>query len=160
MKSVYKTLLCGLAFVLVFAACSKTPAVENTATVKMAGEWYTRYYEGSAAITTMHKILSYNTADPSANQVWVEDHDVWPFKSKLDVDYNTLSFKAMTGATNLSISGEKIKIFEGKVIPGGGKSKSGNVVDSIYLKVEFTDDPGTTYEIRGHQRTGFFEDEY
>jgi hypothetical protein len=159
-KAFHKVYFTGVIIIFVLTSCSKTPEVENTATVKMAGEWFTRYYESGAAITTMHKILSYNTADPSANQVWVEDPNVWPFKAKFDVDYANFSFKAMAGATNLDIAGEKVKVFEGKVIPGGGKSKSGNVVDSIYLKVEFTDDPGTTYEIRGHQRTGFFEDEY
>ena len=58
------------------------------------------------------------------------------------------------------IDAETVKFYEGKVITGGGMSKSGVVVDSIYLKVEFSDDPGVIYEIKGHQRTGFFEDEY
>jgi hypothetical protein len=160
MKSVYKLFVLGMISFIMFSGCSKKPDVLSTSTVKMAGEWFTKYYQGGAAITSPHKITTYNTSDPSSGQVWVEDALVWPFKAKLDVDYNSLSFKAMTGAANLDVTGEKVKVFEGKVIPGGGISKSGNVVDSIYLKVEFTDDPGNTYEIRGHQRTGFFEDEY
>ena len=160
MKLIYSKIIYSLVFTILCFSCTKTPDVEFTNTVKMSGEWYTRYYEKGAAITTPHKILTYNTSDVSGTQIWVEDAAVWPFKAKLDVDYNALAFKAMAGADNLDITGEKIKVFEGKVIPGGGVSKSGNVVDSIYLKVEFTDDPGTTYEIRGHQRTGFFEDEF
>jgi hypothetical protein len=48
----------------------------------------------------------------------------------------------------------------GKVLAGAGKTRSGNPVDSIYIEAEFSDDPGTKYVISGHQRTGFFEDEY
>ncbi len=43
---------------------------------------------------------------------------------------------------------------------GAGKTKSGNPVDSIYMEAVFSDDPGNKYVISGHQRTGFFEDEY
>ena len=51
-------------------------------------------------------------------------------------------------------------MIEGKVLPGAGKTKSGNSVDSIYLRLEFSEEAGTIYEIKGHERTGFFEDEY
>lgn len=146
---------------LLFTACTKDPAVEKTSTEEMAGEWFVEYYSGGQALTDHHKILTYNTSDPNSNQVWVDDPDVWPFKAKFDVDVQALTFKAMNAATDVAnSSGLKIKVYEGKVLPKAGKSKSGGNVDSIYLKVEFSDDPGTVYEIKGHQRTGFFEDEY
>jgi hypothetical protein len=159
-KSFLKFSLFIVPVVFVISSCSKKPDVAYTSTYKMSGEWFTRYYSGNVAQTTFHKILTYNTADPASSQVWVEDPAVWTFKSKFDVDYASLAFKAVAATDNLDIPGEKIKVYEGKIIPNGGHSKSGNLVDSIYLKVEFTDDPGTIYEIRGHQRTGFFEDEY
>lgn len=145
---------------LVFSACSKKPDVEYTGMEKMAGEWFTQYFTGGAAVTDHHKILTYNTSDPASGKIWVDDHDVWPFKAKFDVDPQQLVFKAADNVDDVAHPGVKIKVYEGKVIPRGGRSKSGNVVDSIYLKVEFSDDPGTVYEIKGHQRTGFFEDEY
>jgi hypothetical protein len=46
------------------------------------------------------------------------------------------------------------------VIKDGGRSKTGVKTDSIYMVVEFSDDLGTDYEISGHMRTGFVEDEY
>ena len=146
------------AFVL--AACSKKPAVDYTSTVNMSGEWFTKYYAGGAAITSFHKISTYNTSDPKSNQVWVDDLGLWPFKSKMDVDYSSLLFKAMASTPNTAITNQTIKVIEGKVLKGMGVSQSGNTVDSIYLKLEFSDDPGTEYELKGHQRTGFFEDEY
>ena len=160
MKNIFLKVFLLIAISGLIFSCSKKPDVEYTSTYKMSGEWFTRYYAGTSALTSHHKIITYNTSDPASNKVWVEDHEVWPFKSKFDVDYNALLFKAVTATDNLEVPGHKIKVYEGKVIPLGGRSKSGNIVDSIYLRVEFTDDPGNIYEIRGHQRTGFFEDEY
>ena len=145
---------------IVFAACSKKPDVENTGSEKMAGEWFTQYYTGGTAVTDHHKILSYNTSDPMSSKMWVEDHDVWPFKAKFDVDLGAMTFRAADNLDNIALTGKKIKVYEGKIVAKGGRSKSGVVVDSIYLKVEFSDDPGVIYEIKGHQRTGLFEDEY
>ncbi|MEO5996771.1 MAG: lipid-binding protein [Chitinophagaceae bacterium] len=164
MKFVYKTYFFSIiSLILIFSACSKKPDVEYTATYKMAGEWYTRYFEtGTTAPVDpgYRKITTYNTSDPASNQIWVADTLFWPFRSKLDVDYPNMAFKALATTPNLSLAGKTVKVYEGKVLARQGHSKSGNIVDSIYLKVEFSDDPGTVYEIRGHQRTGFFEDEY
>ncbi|HEY0680011.1 MAG TPA: lipid-binding protein [Chitinophagaceae bacterium] len=151
-------LFIGAAFA--FSACSEKPDIEHTPTEKMAGEWYTQYFSGGAALTDHHVILTYNTSNPNSNQIWVDDHEIWTFKAKFDVDANSLSFKPMNSTDNVAHTGVTLKVYEGKIIPKAGKSKSGNIVDSIYLKVEFSDDPGTVYEIKGHQRTGFFEDEY
>jgi hypothetical protein len=156
-----KTLLLPvIAIVLAIASCSKKPDIENTSTVKMAGEWFVKYYFDGDELTDFNKILSFNTSDPNSNQVWVDDLGLWPFKAKFDIDYANLAFKPMASTPNTEVAGETVKVIEGKIIPGVGHSKSGNIVDSIYLKLEFSDDPGNMYEIRGHGRTGFFEDEY
>ena len=147
---------------LLFSACTKDPEVGKTTTSEMSGEWFVEYYdEGGTALTDHTSFLTYNTSDPNSNQVWVDDENIWPFKAKFDVDPQALTFKAMPAATDVAnSSGLTIKVIEGKVLPKAGRSKSGNIVDSIYLKVEFSDDPGSIYQIKGHQRTGFFEDEY
>ena len=51
-------------------------------------------------------------------------------------------------------------VLEGKIIADAGHSKTGVVTDSIYIKAVFSDDPGTEYEMVGHRRTGFVEDDY
>jgi hypothetical protein len=130
----------------------------------MSGEWFTRYYDNGTPVTNFQKILSANTSDPMSNQVWIDDHSnsttKFRFKSKLSVDYSNLTFTPMPAAVNELTSGRTVKVYEGKVVPKGGQSKSGVAVDSIFLKLEFSNDPGKVYEIRGHQRTGFFEDEF
>ena len=53
-----------------------------------------------------------------------------------------------------------VNLSDGKIFPKLGHSKSGNVVDSIHMKLEFSDDPGTIYEMNGVERTRFVEDDY
>jgi len=160
MKILNKFLYLG-AIIICFTACSKKPDVEYTSTYKMAGDWWVETFEDGAPWDDFQRIYTYNTSDPSSNQLWVDDQKhIWPFKGKFDVDYSSLSFKAKTGIPNLSETGKTIDVIEGKIIPKGGHSKTGVVVDSIYLKLKFSDGGGSTYELKGHQRTGFFEDEY
>jgi len=129
----------------------------------MSGEWFVQYFDDAdptAPLVANHSdLLTYNTSD-NATQVWVEDH-LWPFKAKFNVNYSALTFTALDQTENMEDPGTMLRVIEGKVIQNAGRSKSGNTVDSIYLKVEFLDDdPGVIYQIRGHMRTGFFEDEY
>jgi hypothetical protein len=145
-----------------FTACSKKPDIENTSTVKMSGDWFVESFRDGAHEYDFARIMTYNTSDPSSNQLWVDDLEhTWWFKGKFDIDYSTLSFTPKAGIPNLyGGPGFTIEVIEGKVIPNGGHSKTGVVVDSIYLKAKFSDDAGHTWEFKGHQRTGFFEDEY
>ena len=162
-KDFFKILVAGTLPVLFLTACTEKPDVENTEAVKMAGEWFVEYFEDANPTVPLdhHSILlTYNTAEPKSGQMWIDDPNFWPFKSKVNVDFGSMNFNATDNAANAELAGESIKLYEGKVIPKAGFSKTGNQVDSIYLRVEFSDDPGTIYQVRGHFRTGFFEDEY
>ena len=55
---------------------------------------------------------------------------------------------------------ETVNLTEGKIFPKMGHSKSGNIADSIHMKLEFSDSPGFIYEINGVERTRFPEDDY
>src|SRR5690242_18396031 len=115
MKSI-KHISVFLFAVVAIASCSKKPDIEYTSTVNMSGEWFTRYYVGGTAVTSFHKISTYNTPDPNSNQVWEDDLGQWAFKSKFDVDYSNLLFKAMPAAPNLEIDNESVRVIEGKVL--------------------------------------------
>ncbi|MEO6729948.1 MAG: lipid-binding protein [Ferruginibacter sp.] len=156
----FNILLLAATSVLIFVSCSEKPDIQNTDTYKMSGEWFVTLRQNGTAVAPVHKIMTYNTAEPNSGKIWLNDLNYWPFKGKLDVDYSTLSFKAATGIANEALANKTAKVMEGKIIPAAAHSKSGNVVDSIYLKMEFSDDPGEIYEYSGHLRTGFFEDEY
>jgi hypothetical protein len=137
----YSLALLMSAFIL--NACTKDPEIENTSTVEMAGDL---------------KFTTYNTSDPNSGQVWVDDGHLWPLKAKFDVDYSNLAFKSMASTPNTEVANGTVKVMEGKILKGAGLSLTGNVVDSIFLRLEFSDDPGNVYEIKGHYDTGFFAD--
>jgi hypothetical protein len=155
---IIKPIFFFLAAALVMSACTKKPDVGATSTVNMSGAWWIKYYTSNTALTGYVKLNTYNTADPNSGQVWVDDGGIWPFKSKFDVDYPNLTFKPMASTPNTEITGKTVKVIEGKILKDAAHSLTGHPVDSIYLKLEFSDDPGTVYEVKGHYDTGFFED--
>jgi hypothetical protein len=150
----------GIAIFLV-SSCDKLPTVDGTAAQKMANEWWvTLDSVGKADYFGIghFKIATYNTA-ANDDSLWIDDlNNGWGVKFKAKADYNNLSFVAVN-ASNTS-SPITINLTEGKVLLNMGRSKSGNVVDSIHMKVEFSDDPGAIYEMNGHARTRFAEDDY
>jgi hypothetical protein len=161
MKKALYLFILTISFSVLVSSCSKEPDVENTSTVNMSGDWWVETFEDGSHFDDFQRVFTHNTSDNSTTQLWVDDlGHIWPFKGKFDIDYATLSFKPKTGIANLSEPGKTIDVIEGKIIPKGGHSKTGVVVDSIYLKLKFSDGGGSTYELKGHQRTGFFEDEY
>ena len=162
MKKIYFSLI---VLILVMASCSKNPDVGGTAAQKMANEWWAElkldgdnvYGDGAFA-----KIITSNTA-ANKDSIWISDETsgyLWDFRVKAKADFNALTFSAPTGVSVVEGYEIGVKINDGKVLPGVGHSKTGNITDSIYMKVEFSDDPGTIYTIEGHARTKFAEDEY
>jgi hypothetical protein len=148
--------------VFLFSSCSKNlPVVDGTAAQKMANEWWVRLYDGGTAVTDFGHIATYNTSDNNNTQIWVDDQgEIWDFKVKANADLNNLSFSASQAVSVIDNYNIKVTITDGKIIENVGKSKTGVTTDSIYMKVQFEDDPGTTYEIKGHARTRFAEDDY
>ena len=159
-----------LALILIVAvtaltACEKEkPEVGGTGAEKVANEWWVQFTsEGAPVKNGFFKIATYNTSS-SQDSIWVDDlKHSYGFKSKAKVDYNNLTFAAANVQNtyySATYPATTVSIANGKVIPGAGHSKTGNVTDSIYLEVEFSHKPGVKYVLSGHARTQFAEDEY
>ena len=104
-------------------------------------------------------ITTSNTAANVANEFLITDNgNQWDYKVKSPLNLDAKTF----GGTDLqNIAYDiKVNITDGKILPGAATTTGGNVTDSIYFKIEFTDDPGTIYEVAGYRRTGFLEDEH
>jgi hypothetical protein len=170
MKKIYFFLLL-ITTAACFSACEKDdPEVGYTAIGKATGEWWVTYQvETSPGVfeDIFHlghtPLLSYNTADNAPNQIWLDDQgNFWPFKFKSGFEAGTMTFSA-TNAPSIVQSNNKnftATVTGGKVILGGGLSRTKVVTDSIYFQIEFSDEPGTIYHASGHRRTGFLEDEF
>ncbi len=159
MKKIFSILIIAAAISLL-NSCQKTKVAGATAAVKVANEWWvTLTLNGDDIYGIGHfKIATYNTS-ANDNTIWIDDYkNGWQVKFKSVVDYNNLTFAANNAQNeyyNITVNQT-----DGKIIPKGGHSKSGNVADSIHMKVEFSDDPGNVYEMNGVERTKFAEDDY
>lgn len=92
--------------------------------------------------------------------MWLDDEEeIWPFKFEVDVNGANQTFSA-TGAES-QYSNIKINLQNGKVLSDVSKGPvSQAVTDSIYFEAEFSDDPGTVYQIHGYARTRYVEDDH
>ena len=159
-KLLYGTVLLGV-IMIIASSCTKksdyNPGTTNAS--KVANGWWCTMTVGGVDIGAGTFFLStYNTAD-NKDSIWIDDlGNSYQFKVKAKADMSALTFKT-TGATNETYP-ITVDINGGKVLPRAGKSKAGNVTDSIYFEAVFSDDPTTTYVVAGTARTGFIEDDY
>ena len=149
-------------------SCEKEePEIEMTSIGIAAGTWYVTYKQlgTNGSLTDVgggyNELATYNTAANDGAQIWVDDLEhFWEFKVKANFDGNAMAFSGTDLANNYYTS--KVNITEGKIVEGGGLSITKVPVDSIYMRVTFSDDTpanGKTYIVSGHRRTGFIEDE-
>jgi hypothetical protein len=156
-----KLILILTAGIFLFSSCQKVKDPGATAAVKVANEWWvTLDLDGTQDVYGLghFRIATYNTS-ANDNNIWIDDYENgWDVKFKTPVDYNTLTFS--TTAAQNEYYNITVNLTDGKILPKTGHSRSGNVADSIHMKVEFSDDPGTIYEMNGVERTRFAEDDY
>ncbi|MEP6951283.1 MAG: lipid-binding protein [Ginsengibacter sp.] len=154
--------------IFVLSSCQKVKEAGATSAVKVANEWWVTLdsvgiqdYYGIGHI----RIATYNTSENN-NDIWVDDNKAgYGFKAKATADYTNLTFSsAVLAANDYFVPGgvfaETVHITEGKIFPGMGHSRAGNVADSIHMKMEFSDSPGFIYEMNGVERTRYPEDDY
>lgn len=159
MKRTIKT-AAALLIILIIQSCQKTKDAGATSAVKVANEWWvTLTLDGNDVYGIGHfKIATYNTA-ANDNTIWIDDYkNGWGVKFKAQADYTNLTFSA--SAAQNEYYNITVNETDGKILSKMGHSKSGVLADSIHMKVEFSDDPGTVYEMNGVERTKFPQDDY
>ncbi len=168
MKKYISLAFMAIALTFGFAGCSVETDEEpgGTAVQKMAGRWTVSVYElddnGNEIfeVTSMNKLMTYNTADNSANQMWITDNKgFWAFTMKVDIDYAARTFSC-TEVDYDAVATGKATITNGKILEGAGKNIHGMPTDSIVFDIKFSDDTpayGTTYRFTGTRYSGFTE---
>ncbi len=159
MKKITSALVIIVA-VVAFSSCKKTLDPGGTSAVKVANEWWVQLTQNGQDIYNLghFKIATYNTA-ANDNNIWVDDYlNGWQVKFKVPVDYSNLTFS--TPSSQNEYYNITVRVSQGQFLPGAGRSRTGNVADSIHMRVVFSDDPNTTYEMNGTSRTRFPEDDY
>lgn len=168
-------LILGLLFMFNFIACDEggDPNPGATEVVEMTGDWYVQLLvDGEDVYGIGYYLLStYNTSANNGNEMWIDDHELWPFKVKASVNVSAKTFEGSGLENEYSYEdeledGTEVDVFpivtitSGQIIKGGATTSGGNPSDSISFTIEFSDDPGTIYTIEGYKRTGFLEDEH
>jgi len=159
------TIILSALIIFLFFSCSKKPDVGGTAAQSMANEWWVTLDQGGVQDASGYghfKIATYNTS-ANDDSIWIDDFgNGWQVKFKAKADFSNLTFAAPNAANEFDPINYPItvNVTDGKILLNAGHSKSGNVVDSIHMQIEFSDDPGTIYEMNGVARTRFIEDEY
>jgi hypothetical protein len=151
-----------IAFVLLaIAGCKKSFDPGATKAKDIANEWWVNLYQGGKALYGSYgKIATYNTAT-NTDTMWIDDlGNIWQFKIRSPFNPTDLTFKATNAPNYWPNYPITVTVTDGKVMLKAAKSATGVVTDSIYFKVVFSDDPNTTYEIKGTARTGWAEDDY
>lgn len=164
-----KFILIATLIIAGLTSCKKTnlPDPGKTAVQNLANEWWVMLTSGGSDIYGLghFKIATYNSA-ANSNLLWVDDfQNGYGFKVKALADPANLTFAAKDSA-NLYYDPahpgnypQTVTITGGKVFPNQGRSKTGNVTDSIYMQITFAGDP-TNYVISGTARTRWAEDDY
>ncbi len=174
MKKIIKSIFV-LLLTINFTACDEggDPNPGATEVVDMAGDWYVQLLlDGEDIYGIGYYLLStYNTSANNGNEMWIDDHELWPMKVKASVNTNAKTFEGSNLENEYSYTIElddeteeevfpMVTITNGQIIFDGATTTGGNPSDSISFTVEFSDDPGTIYTIEGYKRTGFLEDEH
>lgn len=160
-----KKILIAFLGLAVFTSCEKEYEAEQIEGNNLSGEWFVQTYFGGTTsadvVLGYSKILTANTAAANGAEIWIDDlGNIWPFKVKCPASSGSNSFSGTALPNTYQGDTILVNIIGGKIFPDGGRSTSGIVVDSIYFKATFTDDPGNEYIFAGHYRTGFVEDEH
>jgi hypothetical protein len=169
MKKILKITSLLLLLVTFTLSCDRVgdETVGETSTKEMSGDWYVTFKVGGVDVYNLgYTLLStYNTAANNGSEMWIEDHknSYW-YKMKTPINYSAKTFGG-TGLASSVPDGSSTydvtcKITDGKIVKDGATTSGGNKSDLISYKIEFSDDPGTIYEVNGYKRTGFAEDEH
>lgn len=127
----------------------------------LQGEWYVTYKVDGVDVFDVGytKVSLYNTSENTGNQLWIDDHqNFWWMKALLDINVEVLTFSA-TDSEEV-YDDITVTITNGQVFPGVGMTAAGNVTDSIYMEVAFSNDSPRVWTVSGVRRTGFLEDEH
>ena len=155
----------SLVVALLGTSCSKED-IPMTSTVDLAGEWMVCAYYGEEQLTGQFLILTYNGNADDGKTIWIDDlGNFWDPATKVEVpcDVPSLTFGSTTPMANEYGFDDgtdlMVTVTGGKVAFGAALTPSGMPADAIELNIEYSDDPGAVYTLKGYRRTGFVADD-
>ncbi len=149
MKNKVIYILSGIfALSVILFSCQKKIEKEYNWAYPVAGDWTLKASVDGEEVAGPFEIKVYNTSF-GQDSIWLDDYNgnFYQIKFKAKVDMSSLTFQTAGSKNAISGYGINVKLTEGRIINK----------DSIAFKVEFSDDPGTLYELSGHRTTSYEE---
>jgi len=170
MKKYISMMAMALMLSLSFNACDvetdEKPGGTNIE--QMCGYWDVMWYAVDASGNVLDEwtegtIFTFNKADNSTTQMWIDDQDTyWAFKFLVDIDYANKTFRAESRDYDADGTGQAV-VTNGKILLGAGKNLHGVATDSIAFEIAFNDDNYPEkygfdhYLVTGTKHSGFTE---
>jgi hypothetical protein len=157
---------------MTFTSCDKVedPNIGGTSTEDMAGDWYVQMYnQGDEPSGDYALISTHNTAADNGEEMWIDDHKhLWYFKSKTPINLSAMTFSGADLASSVDDDDDPatpsyditVTITNGMITQDDTLTSGGNTSNGISFDIEFSDDAGSIYTVKGYKRTGFAEDEH
>ena len=157
-------LVLSFALMTSLISCDRvTPAPDPTGfeAQDMLGDWYVQFlYEGEDiyGIGTV-LITTYNTSENDGTSMWINDFgNTWWFIVNCPINASAMTFSGSSLNSYYPDYGIDVNITNGQITKNGATSPSGKTVDKISFEAEFSDDPGSVYEIVGYRWSGKLTD--
>lgn len=114
-------------------------------------------------ITIANPIYTFNKADNSTTQMWIDDQETyWNFRFLVNIDNNAMTFSCDSTDYDAAGSGKAL-VKNGKILLGAAKNLHGMPTDSIVFEIGFNDDSYPAkygfdhYRVEGIKYGGFTE---
>ncbi|MFT7073658.1 MAG: hypothetical protein ACJAX3_002657 [Patiriisocius sp.] len=152
-------LFLSFALITSFVSCDTVESVPDESDIlisEVTGKWVVDMYWAGDFYDT-NTISTYNTGANETDFMWLDDlgHG-WGLKAKVPLNLGALTFDGSD--LDELYYGVTVTITESQIIKGGATTPSGDVVDSISFKVEFSDIPGEIWEYSGYKSTAKIDD--
>jgi hypothetical protein len=158
-------LFLALAISISFVSCEKVESVADESGIvaeDMMGSWYVEFLIDGEDVYGLgfNKINTYNTSVNDGTSMWIDDNEhTWVFKVKCPINSSDQTFSGAGLYSNVDDYEVNVDITNGKITKDGITSPGGQLTDKIYFEAEFSDDPGTIYQLVGYRYTGLAGDQ-
>lgn len=155
----------ALALSISFVSCEKVESVADESDIvakDMTGSWYVEFLVDGTDVYHLgfNKLNTYNTSANDGTSIWIDDNtNLWTFKVNCPINSSDQTFSGTGLYSNVDDYEVDVTITDGKITKDGVTSPSGQTTDKIYFEAEFSDDPGTIYQLVGYRYTGLVGDQ-
>ena len=155
----FSFLILTLVMVTSFSSCEQEESVPDQSDIlieDVTGKWVVDI-DADGDPQAHNTISTYNTSYNDTDAMWLDDEQHgWGLKAKVNYNPDSMTFSG-TDLEELYY-GVTVTITEGQIVKDAVTTPSGDVVDSIYFKAEFSDLPGVIWEYYGYKSTAKLDD--